>query len=32
VPAASEDPWKDLLTLAADPASGLAVRGKPPVA
>jgi hypothetical protein len=27
----SPDPWNRLADLAADPASGIAVRGKPPV-
>jgi hypothetical protein len=29
-PPAAVDPWQELASLAADPAAGLAVRGKPP--
>lgn len=27
----SRDPWRELETLAADPGSGIAIAGKPPV-
>ena len=27
---ARDEPWQELAALAADPASGLAIRGKPP--
>ncbi len=30
-PAKSQEDWKDLMALAADPSSGIAVSGKPPV-
>jgi len=29
-PAAADDPWQDLAARAAEPGSGLAIRGKPP--
>jgi hypothetical protein len=31
-PHGNADPWKELMALAADPGSGLAISGKPPIA